>query len=381
MKLVYAREKLPDSFSKSLFLVGPTPRSPEVSSWRPEMISALEESGYDGVVFIPEDREGEYSCEYTNQVEWEHDALNRSDLVLAWVPRDLDTMPAFTTNVEFGSLLTSRKLLYGRPEGAPKTRYLDYCYTKQWGREPLSSLREMAAQAVETLGEGADRSGGLCQVPLAVFQTSQFRAWYQSQKQAGNRLDAARVEWEFWVGPNKSFLFCFALWVEVWIESEQRHKSNEFIFSRPDLSTIVAYKPGQELMDTEVVLIREFRSPSRSSDGFVREVPGGSSWKDKDALSLASQEFQEETGLSVEAKRFRRCEERQMVATLSSHTACLFSVELTNEEMAFLKNNPGPFGNEEDSERTYVEIRTLKGILDNPHLDWSMVGMVLSSMI
>ena len=33
------------------------------------------------------------------------------------------------------------------------------------------------------------------------------------------------------------------------------------------------------MLDTAVILIREFRSPGRSADGFVHELPGGSTFK------------------------------------------------------------------------------------------------------
>ena len=42
------------SLKKSIFLAGPTPRSKEVKSWRPEAIRLLKEKGFDGVVFVPE---------------------------------------------------------------------------------------------------------------------------------------------------------------------------------------------------------------------------------------------------------------------------------------------------------------------------------------
>jgi hypothetical protein len=56
--VVYALEEPPAIFAKSIFLAGPTPRRPEVASWRPDALRILQEAGYDGVVFVPEDRSG-----------------------------------------------------------------------------------------------------------------------------------------------------------------------------------------------------------------------------------------------------------------------------------------------------------------------------------
>ena len=97
MKVIYAREEIPRVFSKSIFLAGPSPRSKDVKSWRPEALKELKSLGYDGVVFIPESRDGSY-FDYDEQIMWEHDAIGSSDCVLFWIPRDLEVLPGFTTN-------------------------------------------------------------------------------------------------------------------------------------------------------------------------------------------------------------------------------------------------------------------------------------------
>jgi ADP-ribose pyrophosphatase YjhB (NUDIX family) len=343
------------------------------------MIEALRAVGYDGVVYVPETEDGEWKHSYVDQVEWEQRYLEQCDVIVAWVPRDLETMPAFTTNVEFGQFLNSGKIAYGRPVGAPKTRYLDKIYLER-GRALCGSIEELAIAAVNRIGDGAARSEGERAVPLDVWRTKQFQAWYRAQKEAGNRLDDAKLLWPFYVGPNKNFLFCFTLWVKVWIESEGRHKENEFIFSRTDISTIVAWRknrgPGHE-----VLLVREFRSPARTKDGFIHELPGGSSFKQKeDPLEVASHELEEETSLRIDPSRFELHEARQVAGTLSTHHATVFSVELTDEEMdraEELEKSGKHFGVEEDSERTYVEVVELSRILSERLLDWAQIGMLL----
>ena len=156
MHLVYANE-YPDGVKSndpswtyaqpSIFLCGPTPRSSDVSSWRPNFIRELESCHFAINVFIPEDRDGQFRSEYDKQIEWEHEHLDKASLVVFWVPRDLETMPAFTTNCEFGMLLKSGKILYGRPDGAPKTSYLDYCYKKFTGYSPSWSVAELITKA------------------------------------------------------------------------------------------------------------------------------------------------------------------------------------------------------------------------------------------
>ena len=87
---------------------------------------------------------------YDFQVNWENDALDMSMAILAWIPRDMKTMPALTSNVEFGLYVKTGKLFYGRPHNAPKTRYLDHIYRKYVGREPKETLRDLVGEVVTT---------------------------------------------------------------------------------------------------------------------------------------------------------------------------------------------------------------------------------------
>jgi 8-oxo-dGTP pyrophosphatase MutT (NUDIX family) len=179
----------------------------------------------------------------------------------------------------------------------------------------------------------------------------------------------------------------------VWIESEGRAKTNEFVLSRTDISTIVAYRRPMDTMrhdtylqDTEVALIREFRSPASTRDGFIREVPGGSSFKvGQDPAKVMAEELDEETGLTVEDhSRFKAIGSRQTVGTFSAHKAHAYSIRLTDWEMGYLKQQQAEnavHGNEGDSERTYVEVHRVNDLLDDPSVDWSMMGMILTALL
>lgn len=120
MTPVYALQPLP----KSIFLAGPTPRDEAVPTWRPYALQRLQELGFDGVVYVPEAADWKPHKSYDDQVHWEWEALNLATAVVFWVPRDLTTMPAFTTNVEFGLLAHSSKAVLGHPPGAVKMSYL-----------------------------------------------------------------------------------------------------------------------------------------------------------------------------------------------------------------------------------------------------------------
>ena len=121
----------------SVFLAGPTPRSQLVESWRPKAIEYFKKYlTYDANILIPERSDGKYTQNYDDQVEWEDKGLNNVGTILFWVPRNKDTMPALTTNVEFGRFLEKRpgNLIYGRPDDAHSIKYLDWLYGKVKGQ-------------------------------------------------------------------------------------------------------------------------------------------------------------------------------------------------------------------------------------------------------
>lgn len=131
MKVVHVPDELPPHrpaipVLKSIFLAGPTPRSDDVQSWRPTALRILKDLGHKGHVFVPETSDWGWSGDYLQQVYWEWEALARAACTLFWVPRDLETMPAFTTNVEFGMMAMRypHRVVLGCPHDAPKTRYL-----------------------------------------------------------------------------------------------------------------------------------------------------------------------------------------------------------------------------------------------------------------
>lgn len=163
MRVVYARQRpawllemAPDYLRRnSLFLGGPTPRLPEVPSWRPEALEMLElEFVFNGVVMVPEDPGFHLAIDVDSeeQINWEYFGTECVGCNVFWIPRDLVTMPGFTTNIEFGRYLDSGKIVVGAPQGAQKMGYIRYwCQRNQI---PYSeTLKETLANAIAMLGQ------------------------------------------------------------------------------------------------------------------------------------------------------------------------------------------------------------------------------------
>ena len=149
MKIIYSNQDIPDNLDgHSLFLVGPTPRERNVSSWRPEALSILDDFKYNGTVFVPEWENWDTQCDFEDQVEWEWKGLDISTSIAAWIPRKSPEMPAFTSNVEFGLYVDSEKFFYGRPFWAEKCKYLDALYYKKRNRLPVMELKDLLQEAI-----------------------------------------------------------------------------------------------------------------------------------------------------------------------------------------------------------------------------------------
>jgi hypothetical protein len=138
---------------KSIFLAGPTPRTPGIISWRKEACEILEELGFNGIVYVPEYSDGETRNNYNYEAMWERKALTLSTVIIFWIPRSLPYMAGFSTNVEFGYWLHTKKVIYGRPDNAVKIRYLDWLYKTDYGLNPINNLNELLQKATEMVND------------------------------------------------------------------------------------------------------------------------------------------------------------------------------------------------------------------------------------
>ena len=161
----------------------------------------------------------------------------------------------------------------------------------------------------------------------------------------------------------------------MWIEAEQRIKDNELILSRTDLVAILLHYKDQ------VILVKEYRSVCNNSECYVYELPGGSSPTLTPTNETAVNEVQEEIGVKIPIERFKLINVRQAVATFSAHRIHAYKVELTKEEFNQIsKLNNTVHGLHNEGEYTYLQIKSVKEIVENNLVDWTNLGIILSAL-
>ncbi len=125
----------PVLYSKnSIFLAGPTLRNSSFeNSWRKSACDYLEKKGFDGIVYVPENKIGNTPIVLDSQFKWERDALINSSIIVFNLCRMLPELPGFTTNVEFGTYTAKRpkSCIICSPKNAVKNTYLEILYLEE----------------------------------------------------------------------------------------------------------------------------------------------------------------------------------------------------------------------------------------------------------
>lgn len=207
-----------------------------------------------------------------------------------------------------------------------------------------------------------------------------FDRWFQVQRTVGNSPQHPRLIFSWPAGEGVDQPYLSVMEVAVRVAAEDRVKSTELVVTRPDYSAVALYRRAATLDETQVVLVREFRTPGSTADAFVHELPGGSG-SEPDALAQAVTELAEETGLHIEPSRLRAHGSRQSAATLSAHHVHLFSAEISEDELAWLRAQRDKPKSGGGDERTWVEIATFGEIRRGGLVDWTTLGMIAQCLL
>lgn len=388
MKIIYTQEAIPNQINKSIFLAGPSLRPNQSGiSWRINALEILELLGYDGVVFVPEFRDGIFDDNFNweHQVKWETKCLQIADNILFHINRNLSTeLYGLTTNDEWGYWKDSGKCVLSIVPNADKTEYQEW-----WAKQlKVPTYYDLYHSILHIINEQNEyecdvRKDGERNIPLEIWSSNQFKSWYNDLKSNGNWISDSKVL-KIHRMPSNNKMFAYSLWLNIYIANEDRYKNNEFVFTRNDISSCVLYYPSEsdDILDTKIVLVSEFRTPVSNKAGKVYEIPGGSSFKpNSDPFETIVDEISEECGFDANKDKIKEVNTRQIYSTLLTHKVHLYKYELDLVEYNKIKSNEGQiFGNIQDTERTMVHVKTLREILEQSIVDYSNIGQIFEAI-
>ncbi len=383
MTKIYTTEAVPAEITKSIFLAGPTLRKDQqdkLISWRIKALQVLEALEYNGIVFIPEARSGSYDLDWDNVTSWETKCLNIADDILFYINRNLqENLLGLTTNDEWGYWKDSGKCVLCTAVNADKVEYQE-----KWAKDlnvPIyHELYNSLKYIMDKQGEGALRNDGYRWIPLYIWNNPGFQTWKSNLEAAGNRLEEARVKDVAMKPDGKPY--SFRIWCNIFIPKEDRFKNNEFFITRPDISACLLYYPRPDPLESEIILVKEFRTPVNNIEGYVYELPGGSVPTGIADIETAIEELGEETGFTPKLNKMEFIGARQLAATMLTHQCHLWSYQLDAYELNELRMNATrTWGVADSTELTYIEIKKVREVIDQKLLDWSNVGMILNSII
>jgi len=374
LKIVRLGDEFPKRLKSSILLRIPKPLEGA-------FLNELEVRGYKENVFLAS---GKVAAKHH---AWLEKAMDRADGLLFWFPENSNgTTTQMAADFAWQAAVRRGDMVLGCAERSPNLNRL-----KELAKGlflPIASRPSIAVEeACKMVGKGALRKGGECSVPLYLWKVPHFKQWLDAQQATavGNKLEHLEPRLTFRVGPRGGFLLFWGARVEVYVREEDRIKANEIVVGRPDIHNVVAfYRPkGTSLADTEVVLVKEFRSPSTTEDGFNYGLPGGSSEKIQDTALTAMEELSEETQVSqvnIDPKRFQLLPLRQVAGTASTMRAYAHVIELRKKEIDRFRNLK-PAGKEEETERTYPGVYRVGDLLQSTKADWSQLGMILATLV
>lgn len=387
MELVFSDDKFPSVVNKSIFLAGPSPRyalgdKVDLNTWRHKAVQLLQERWYDGIVYIPLPRSAFFGETYVDQngyvkeIEWDLKAFNRADVIFIYLDRQADNQ-GLVTNVEFGRYFDSGRMVYCRPKSAVFVRYLDTLMMSK-DREFYTEMEEGIEECLDRVKNVKTRFGNAVIVPSIIHDSPQFQAWYKHHREVGNALVGFEIK-SIITYNNDRELFGFTARVSIYVESEDRYKSKEWIFSRVDASHVVLYY-DDFIKGRQYVLAKEFRSPTHNLEGFSYAFPGGSSTDPEiTPLENAVKEVEEETGLTLPEERFVYLGTKQTFGIMLTMQMHAYAVRLNYKEFRVISERAekATVFSASETERVTLVIASEKDVVSGKcPCDWTTLGLI-----
>ena len=106
---MYQNPEIVTNGQYTIFLAGPSSREDILEyKWRAFAVHYLRKAGVQGIIYVPEPRENDWSFKKTFEgqiVEWESTRILKARMAMVWIPRHPVQLPGRVTNTELGVLI------------------------------------------------------------------------------------------------------------------------------------------------------------------------------------------------------------------------------------------------------------------------------------
>jgi len=191
------------------------------------------------------------------------------------------------------------------------------------------------------------------------------------RKKSQKELKKARVLYSLRKSNESSDLLFWAISLELSSKEDSSIKSNEVVFSGMDTASLLMYKKNETLENSEVVLVKNFRSSVSNADGYLYELPGTYFLTQPVEVAQLISNVSAQTGFSPEKSKISTSNVRKMMSSFSAHQGILHFLELPEEDLKKINEETG---------KNFV-VLSVSSLLEKNLVDWSILGMILSSMI
>lgn len=159
----YQDLELTDTSQRSVFLAGPSSRQDVLEfKWRPLGVHYLRKAGFQGIIYVPEPREDDWSFKESFPipiVKWESIRILTCNIVMVWFRRHQIQLPGRVTATELAFLSGmiyadpekfKDRLVFGHPPDAWKVKS-DVHWASLAGITPYHNLQPMCEHVAKKL--------------------------------------------------------------------------------------------------------------------------------------------------------------------------------------------------------------------------------------
>lgn len=141
-------KKVEHVFKSSIYLTLPKTTEEIELNFVKESLRILEELDFNGEVYISQSLIKKVESRLVNKKQIDQEFFEISKVIVFWVPKLMIETAGYINPLELEYWISSKKIIYGRPDNIYKTAYLDWFYENEYTFKPFNDLQKLLEVAV-----------------------------------------------------------------------------------------------------------------------------------------------------------------------------------------------------------------------------------------